>query len=68
MISVREVLIGLKKESLGTERNLAQPNLSIRTEFNAWFVLEAEEVPRKMPCNNTGRQSLSVINIDINQL
>jgi hypothetical protein len=57
MVSVREVLIGLKKKSLGIEVNLTQQDFSIRTEFNAWFVLEVEKVPRKRPCNNTGGQS-----------
>jgi len=57
MVSVREVFIGLKKKSLGIEGNLTQQDFSIRTEFNAWFVLEVEKVARKRPYNNNGRQS-----------
>jgi len=57
MVSLREVFIRLKKKTVGIEGNLAQPNFSIRIEFNAWFVLEVEKVPSKRSRNNTGRQS-----------
>jgi hypothetical protein len=49
MVSVREVLIGLKKKCLDIEGNLAKPDFIIRMEFNSWFVLKIEEMLRKGP-------------------